>query len=446
MSFQSAEKLVEFGRQHIARGISRSTNLVIQQAKGSYIYDVQGKKFLDFSSGIGVTSLGHCHPKVVKAVQEQAAKLNHGQVNIMFHKPMLDLIGKLKPVMPSTQFDSFFFWNSGAEAVEAAVKLARHATKKQNVIVFQGGFHGRTFGTMSLTTSKTIYSAGFGPLMSGVYVAPYPYCFTCPIHRAVPQKYDRINCCDNPIEQVELLLKQQTAPDETAAMIVEPILGEGGYVVPPKSFFPKLREICTKNNILLICDEVQTGFGRTGKMFATEHFDVMPDIMVMAKGIASGFPLSGIVSNKKLMDTQPAGSMGGTYAGNAVSCAAAIATLEVFEEERILENVNNRSSQLFSLLNSRIKPLLPPHIGLDIRGLGLMVGLEFTGVPRGFVTAVSREAFETHDMIILTTGIYETLRLIPPLTVTADEISGGVEKLSNAVEVVLKKLAKDGNI
>lgn len=443
---QSAKQLAEFGKQHISRGISRSTNLVIERAKGSYLYDVQGKKYLDFSSGIGVTSLGHCHPKVVKAVQEQAAKLNHAQVNIVFHKPMLDLIGKLKPVMPSTQFDSFFFWNSGAEAVEAAIKLARHATKKQNLIVFQGGYHGRTVGTMSLTTSKTIYRGRFGPLMPGVHVAPFPYCFTCPVHRAVPQKHNVINCCDNPIEQVELLLKQQTTPDETAAVIVETILGEGGYVPPPKSFFPKLREICTKNNILLIVDEVQCGFGRTGKMFAIEHFGIMPDILVMAKAIASGFPLSCIVSSKELMDTQPPGSMGGTYSGNAVSCAAAIATLEVFEEEKILENVNNRSSQLFSLLNSRVKSLLPPHIGLDIRGLGLMVGLEFTGVPHGFVASVAKAGVENHDIILLTTGIYETLRLIPPLTVTADEINDGVERLSQAIDMTLKKLEKDGNI
>ncbi|CAG8830330.1 15448_t:CDS:2 [Gigaspora margarita] len=414
---QSAKQLAEFGKQHISRGISRSTNLVIERAKGSYLYDVQGKKYLDFSSGIGV--------------------------NIVFHKPMLDLIGKLKPVMPSTQFDSFFFWNSGAEAVEAAIKLARHATKKQNLIVFQGGYHGRTVGTMSLTTSKTIYRGRFGPLMPGVHVAPFPYCFTCPVHRAVPQKHNVINCCDNPIEQVELLLKQQTTPDETAAVIVETILGEGGYVPPPKSFFPKLREICTKNNILLIVDEVQCGFGRTGKMFAIEHFGIMPDILVMAKAIASGFPLSCIVSSKELMDTQPPGR---TYSGNAVSCAAAIATLEVFEEEKILENVNNRSSQLFSLLNSRVKSLLPPHIGLDIRGLGLMVGLEFTGVPHGFVAAVAKAGVENHDIILLTTGIYETLRLIPPLTVTADEINDGVERLSQAIDMTLKKLEKDGNI
>ncbi|KAF0521371.1 putative 4-aminobutyrate aminotransferase [Gigaspora margarita] len=204
-------------KEHISRGISRSINLVIERAKGSYLYDVQGKKYLDFSSGIGVTSLGensfffclakscmesyfHIVPKVVKAAQEQAAKLNHAQVNIGFHKPMLDLIGKLKPVMPSTQFDSFFFRNSGAEAVEAAIKLAR-------------GYHGRTVGTMSLTTSKAIYRGRFGPLMPGVHVAPFPYCFTCPVHRAVPQKHNVINCCDNPIEQVKLLLKQQTTPD-----------------------------------------------------------------------------------------------------------------------------------------------------------------------------------------------------------------------------------------
>ncbi|RHZ71191.1 hypothetical protein Glove_261g31 [Diversispora epigaea] len=436
----NANQLAEFGARHIARGIGRVSNLVIDKAKGSWLWTVEGKKYLDFTTGIGVTSTGHCHPKVVKAVQEQAAKLNHAQVNIFYHKPMLDLIEKLKAVMPSSKLDTFFFWNSGAEAVEAAVKLARHSTKKQNIIVFQGSYHGRTIGTMSLTTSKTIYKANYGPLMPGVYVAPYPYCFNCPIYKKLPDKYNINNCCNDPIDQIEILLKQQTAPQETAAMLIEPILGEGGYVSPPNNFYKELKKLCEKNDILLITDEVQCGYGRTGKMFAIEHFGVVPDIMVMAKGIASGFPLSGIVSRKELMDKQPPGSMGGTYAGNVVSCAAAIATLEVFEEENLLRNVDLRSSQILSLLDKKLKPLLPPQVNLDIRGLGLMIGIEFKGVPYGFASEVAKESLEKQDLIILTTSIYETIRLIPALNITEEEVVIGIKKLCKAVEMVVKRL------
>ncbi|CAG8581122.1 11970_t:CDS:2 [Acaulospora morrowiae] len=443
----SVKQLAEYGAHHINRGVSRMSNLVIEKAKGSWVWTVEGKKYLDLSTGIGVLSTGHCHPKVVKAVQEQAANLNHGQVNIMFHKPMLDLIKKLKPIMPASNLDTFFFWNSGAEAVEASIKLARQATKKQNIIVFEGSFHGRTIGTMSLTTSKTVYKVGFGPLMQpGVHVAPYPYCFKCPVHRAAPDKYHLNNCCNNPIDQIELLLKQQTAPQDTAAILIETVLGEGGYVQPPKSFFPKLKEICDKNDILLILDEVQCGFGRTGKMFAVEHYGIVPDIMVMAKGIASGFPLSAIVSRKELMDKQLPGSMGGTYSGNAVSCAAAIATLEIFEEEKLLDNINARSSQIYSLLDKKLKPILPSKVDVDIRGMGLMIGLEFTGVPSGFAASVAKESLEKQDMIILTTSIYETIRLIPPLNITEEEVDDGVERLCKALSVVLERLVKEGKV
>lgn len=246
--------LVQFGKAHIAKGIGRSTELVIEKAKGTFVYTVDGKKYLDLSTGIGVTNtgqclkdefeeeeenlnffLGHCHPTVVKAVQEQAANLSHGQVNIFFQKPMLDLIEGLLPKMPSPKLDTFFFWNSGSEAVEAAVKLARHATKRQNIIVFQGSYHGRTFGTMALTTSKTVYSAGFSPLMPGVHVAPFPYFQQWAVHKADPKKFTPEWCGEEALHQLELLLKQRSDPRDTAAILIEPIQGEGGYVVPPQS-------------------------------------------------------------------------------------------------------------------------------------------------------------------------------------------------------------------
>ncbi|CAO3646254.1 unnamed protein product [Cunninghamella blakesleeana] len=432
-------KLVDFGKRHIARGIGRSTELVIEKAKGTYVWSVEGKKYLDLTTGIGVTNTGHCHPTVVKAVQDQAANLSHGQVNIFFQKPMLDLIEGLTPKMPHPSLDTFFFWNSGSEAVEAAVKLARHATKKQNIIVFQGSYHGRTMGTMALTTSKTIYGKGFGPLMPGVHVCAYPYFQQWACHQADPVKFDADWCGKEALHQLELVLKQRSDPEDTAAVLIEPVQGEGGYVVPPKNFMQGLREICDKNNILLICDEVQSGFGRTGKMFAVEHFDVRPDIMVMAKGIASGYPLSGIVSRKELMDTQAPGSMGGTYSGNAIACAAANATLKVFEEENILENCNARSEQFFSTLREKVPSLLPKDIKVDIRGLGLMIGIEFLNAPKGFANDVAQEAFKL-DTIVLTTSIYETLRLIPPLNITKEETDLALERIVASIEAAAKKL------
>ncbi|KAI9315074.1 pyridoxal phosphate-dependent transferase [Dichotomocladium elegans] len=435
----SSAKYVDFAKQHIAHGIGRSTELVIERGQGTYVWDVDGKKYLDLTTGIGVTSTGHCHPKVVKAVQKQAANLSHGQVNLCFHKPMLELIEQLKPKMPAPELDTFFFWNSGSEAVEASIKLARHATKRQNIIVFQGSYHGRTFGAMALTTSKTVYSAGFGPVMPGVHVAPFPYYQQWAAHRADPSRFDAEWCAQESLRQVEILLKQRSAPEDTAAMLIEPVQGEGGYVAPPKSFLQGLRKICDKHGILLICDEVQSGFGRTGKMFAVEHYDVVPDILIMAKGIASGYPISAIVSRKELMDRQPAGSMGGTYAGNAIACAAAKATLDIFEEEKVLENCNARSKQFFEAFRTKIPDMLPKNVTVDVRGLGLMIGIEFFGVPAGFAGKVTAEALK-RDTILLTTSIYETLRLIPPLNITKEETDLAIERVLASIQAAVKGL------
>jgi 4-aminobutyrate aminotransferase len=307
------------GKQHLARGVGRMADIVMKRGQGSWIWTADNRKLLDFTSGIAVTNLGHCHPRVVEAAQKQVATLVHAQVNIGYHAPMLELTDRLLPLMPKG-LDSLFFATSGSEAVENAVKLARHATGKQNIMVMQGGYHGRTFGAMALTTSKTVYSAGFGPLMGGVKVVPFPYSLHGPIYNDEQMS----QWC---LDQVKLALKQQSAPSDTAAILLEPVLGEGGYVVPPKSFLQGLRRICDEHDILLIADEVQSGFGRTGEYFAIDgHFGVVPDILVMAKGIANGFPISGLASRKELTDRQPPGSMGGTYAGNAVACAAAIAT------------------------------------------------------------------------------------------------------------------------
>ncbi len=409
------------------------SDLVIDHASGSWMYTADGRKVLDFTSGIGVTNTGHCHPRVVAAAQEQVGKLIHGQINIVYHPPALKLAEKLREVVPAG-LDTFFFSNSGAEAVEASIKLARQATGRTNIIVFQGGFHGRTVGAMSLTTSKTIYRVGYQPLMAGVFVAPYAYCHRCPVKRAANLHPFEPGgeCCNNPLDQVRLLLKQQTAPQETAAILVEPVLGEGGYVMPPASFMQGLREICDEHGILLIADEVQSGFGRTGTFFAVEHFGVTPDILIMAKGLASGFPLSAIAARRELMDRWIPGSHGGTYGGNAVSCAAAAETIDVIRDEGLLQNAVERGEQLTDGL-TELQGRFPIA---DVRGAGLMVGVEFADdVAYGASGKVSKACLD-QDMLLLTTSIYETIRFIPPLTVSAEEIETGLRIFERALEQV----------
>lgn len=430
----SAAKLTEFGTRHVARGVGRLATEVMETGSGSYITMVGGRKYLDFTCGIGVANLGHCHPRVTKAVQDQVGQLVHGQQNIALQKPYLDLVEKLIPLMPHKSLDTFFFWNSGAEAVEASVKLARHATKKQNIIVMQGSYHGRTFGTMAMTRSKTIYGEGFAPFMPGCFSVPFTYCAQCSVAKHAGGKFSYDNCCMDPIEKLEVLLKTETAPSDTAAIIIEPVLGEGGYVPAAPGYLEKVRQICDKNNILLIFDEVQCGFGRTGKMFASEYWGVRPDIMVMAKGIANGFPLSGIVSSKELMDTQKPGSMGGTYGGNAVACAAGIAVAEAFKEEKILDNVNARGKELKDTLMAAWQDSKTKHMIHDVRGLGLMLALE-CAPGKGYATKIQNKCKEK-GMLVLTTSIYDTLRLIPPLNISQEEMSKGCQIIKEAIEEV----------
>ena len=404
---------------------TRYTPIVAERAVGAYVYDRDGTRYLDFTSGIGVTNTGHCHPKVVRAIQEQAAKLLHGQVNIIFHPPLLELAEELRTIVPQG-LDCFFFSNSGAEAVEGAVKLARHATGRPNVIVFQGSFHGRTALTMALTTSKTIYRAGYQPLPAGGFVAPYPYAYR---YGWTPEETEAF--C---LRELELLLKTQTAPSETAAILVEPVLGEGGYVVPTPSFLKGLRRICDEHDILLIADEIQSGFGRTGKWFAIQHFGVAPDILTMAKGLASGLPLSGVAARRELMERWIPGSHGGTYGGNAVACAAAVATIRAIREECLLENAQRMGALLMGQLQSLQEEF--PVIG-DVRGLGLMIGAEFTdldGTPdKDLAKAVVKGCLERH-LLLLTCGPWDnTVRWIPPLVVTQEQIEEALVTFKDAL-------------
>ncbi len=413
---------------HISPVWTRLTHLVAERGEGCILHADDGREYLDFTSGIGVTNTGHCHPRVVAAVRDQAGKLLHGQANIVFHRPLLELAEELRSIVPPG-LDRCFFKNSGSEAIEAAVKLARIVTRRPNVIVFQGSFHGRTVGAMSLTTSKTIYRAGYQPLMSGVHVAPFPYAY-----RYGWEEQATVDWC---LEELRFLLLTQTAPEETAAMLVEPVLGEGGYVVPPKGFLQGVRQICDEHGIQLIVDEVQSGFGRTGRWFAIEHFGVVPDIMTLAKGLASGLPLSAVVARRDLMEAWPPGSEGGTYGGNAVACAAAVATIQAIREEGMVENAEERGQELVSGLR-RLQGQ-SSVIG-DVRGLGLMVGVEFTdtvGRPDKATAKAVQKACLEDRLLLLTCGTHDNvIRFVPPLIVSSREIEDGLARFERAVKKV----------
>ncbi|KAI0690122.1 pyridoxal phosphate-dependent transferase [Cytidiella melzeri] len=445
---ENHDSLVAFGKKHVTKGLARQVEGVIVKGEGSYVTYGDGRRFLDFTSGIGVTNLGHCHPKVSAAAAQQCMQLVHGQCSIGFTTPYLQLIERLLPMMPHSSLDSFFFWNSGSEAVEAAVKMARAITGKQNIIAMQGGYHGRTFGAMALTKSKTVYSEGFHPLMPGVYTMPFPFWH----HLGVPASTSPAELSASCLNQLNLLLLQQTSPRDTAAIIIEPVIGEGGYVPAPPEFLQGLRKICDDNGILLIVDEVQSGFGRTGKNFHIEYSGVRPDIMTCAKGLANGFPLSGVISRSELTDKLKPGSMGGTYAGNAVACAAAVAVADAFKEEHILANVQARSAELFKTLHAlQSNPTTSPVI-LDVRGQGLMIAVEFAspigtgahdpfrkpGVPERLASRVAKRCQEK-GMLILTTSVYEVIRFIPPLNISREDLEKGAQIFAEAVEEIVRE-------
>jgi 4-aminobutyrate aminotransferase len=405
--------------------------LVAERGEGPYLYTTDGRQYLDFTSGIGVTNTGHAHPRVVQAVQAQAARLLHGQVNIVYHRPLLELIGELRSVLPAA-LDTFFFSNSGAEILEGAVKLAKAATRRPNLIVFSGSFHGRTHLTMAMTTSKTIYRAGYQPLVPGIFVAPYPYAFK--------YGWDEAAAVDYCLRELKQLLKGQTAPDETAAVVIEPVLGEGGYVPAPARFLQELRELCNHYGILLIADEVQSGFGRTGRWFGFEHAGIVPDVVAMAKGLASGLPLSALAASAELMAKWPAGSHGGTYGGNAVACAAAAATIQVLRDEGLPDNARGMGAVLTAGLRRLQEDF--PEIG-DVRGPGLMVATEFSrpGPAAGSrpepwperAKAAVQAAF-AEGLLLLTCGSYDNvIRWIPPLVVNEAQVKEALGRFEKAM-------------
>lgn len=424
-----AEKLnknaayLDMDDQYVNPVLSRTARIVAERAQGSYIYDMNGDAYLDLSTGIAVCNVGHCHPKVVAAIQKQAAELIHTSVTV-HHKRYIELAKKLTEIAPST-LDSVFLANSGAEAVEGAVKLARYVTGRPGIINFRGSFHGRTMLTMALTTSKLYYREKYEPLPGSIFTVPFPYTYRSHL-RDNPQA-----CVEDTFEHIDTLFHQFIHPEQVAAFIVEPVQGEGGYVVPPKGFLKRLREVADKNGILLIIDEVQTGFGRTGKMFACEHEPVEPDIMLMAKGIAGGMPLSGFIARRDLTSKWPAGRHGSTFGGNPVSCAAALATIEVLEEEKLVQRAAKVGAEMLQRLQKFAAG--KQHIG-EVRGLGMMIGIEFDdkdGRPSKEIAEKVAERCIEQKLIVLTCGIRgQVIRLIPALNISDSE----AEKAMDIVE------------
>ncbi|MGC5627652.1 aspartate aminotransferase family protein [Georgenia sp. Z1344] len=392
--------------------LRQATPVVVDHGRGSELFDSDGRRYLDFTAGIGVTSTGHCHPRVVAAAQEQVGSLIHGQYTTVMHRPLLELTERLGEVLPEG-LDSLFFANSGSEAVEASLRLARQATGRPNVVVFHGGFHGRTVAAASMTTSGTRFSAGFSPLMAGVHIAPFP--------TAYRWGWTEEEATDFALRELDYLFATVTSPRETAAFVVEPVLGEGGYIPGNTRFFQGLRERADEHGILLVLDEIQTGFGRTGRFFGHEHFDVRPDVMTIAKGLASGFPLSGIAASTELMSKAWPGSQGGTYGGNAVACAAAVATLDVIQDEGLVANAAERGTQLLD----GVRAAATDAVG-DVRGLGLLVGSEFVtadGGPDTAKAAAAQKLAATKGLLMLTCGAHmNVVRMIPPLVVTEAQV------------------------
>ncbi|WP_304452732.1 aspartate aminotransferase family protein [Nocardiopsis sp. YSL2] len=410
----------------LSPALKQATPVVAARGEGVHIYDEDGRRYLDFTAGIGVTSTGHCHPRVVAAAQEQVATLIHGQYTTVMHRPLLRLTERLGEVLPEG-VDRLFYVNSGSEAVEAALRLARQATGRQNAVVFQGSFHGRTMGAASLTTSGVKIRAGIGPLAPGVVVSPFPYAYRLGLSEAEAVEYA--------LKELDYQFATVTSPKDTAAVFIEPVLGEGGYVPVPDAFLQGLRERADQHGFLLVMDEVQTGFGRTGTFWGHEPSGVRPDIVITAKGLASGFPLSAIAAPNAIMEKAWPGSQGGTYGGNAVSCAAALATLDVIQEEGLVENAARQGERLREGLEKVAGA--NPVIG-DVRGRGLMLGNEFTaadGSPDGATALRAQQAAAENGLLLLTCGpAGNVVRMIPPLVVTGDQVDTAVSLWAASVE------------
>jgi len=427
-----AQALLERDQRYVSPSYTRIYPLVVERGSGAVIQDVDGNLFLDCTAGIAVAATGHCHPQVVAAIKDQADKLLHMSGTDFYYQPQIDLAERLGELGPGPGRRRVFFTNSGAEALEAALKLARWHTHRSRAIAFFGAFHGRTYGAMSLSGSKLVHRRGFSPLVPDIHHVPYPRgCHDC-------DAPDAGCACVTQIE--ETIFKRIAPPEEVAAIFVEPIQGEGGYHVPPRGFLPALRELCDRHGMLLVVDEVQTGMGRTGKMYAVEHWRVDPDIICLAKGIASGMPLGAIVARDKVMDW-PSGSHASTFGGNPVSCRAALATLDQLQGG-YMANAAQRGAQLLAGL----RELNQRHrIAGDVRGLGLMVAMDVVRADDGRTLdhdsrdAIIQAAFH-RGLLLLGCG-EAAIRFCPPLCITAEQIDTALHILDGVLSASVKAQA-----
>jgi len=405
--------------------LPRAYPLVPRRALGSVVEDADGNLFLDCNAGIAVTSTGHCHPRVVAAVQQQAGELLHYSASDFYLPIYSQMADALAATAPMSGPVRVFLTNSGAEAVEGALKLARYATGRPYVISFFGAFHGRSYGAMTLTASKAKYHQGFGPLVPGVLHAPYAF------NQVDPDTGARTHDPEETFSYLEdVLFRYQVAPSEVAAIFVEPVQGEGGYIVPPAEWLVRLRELCDKHGILLVADEVQSGMGRTGRMWAIEHSGVQPDVLVSAKGIASGLPLGAFMARAPLMEKWGAGAHGSTYGGSPVPCAAGLATLEVIQSEGLLDNASAQGSFLLDGLRELWRA--HPETITDVRGVGLMIGIELR-TPE-LAELVQLRAFE-RGLLVLECG-ESSIRVSPPLVITRDQAAAALKILAEVFGAV----------
>ena len=419
--------LVKRGKKVLTPALAFDTQVVAVKAEGCWVEGDDGKKYLDFSCGTVVTNIGHRPPRVVKAAQAQLERFIHAGC-VFYYDSVVKLFEELTRITPG-DIDMFFVANAGVEAVEGSLKLARWVTRRGGIICFRGAFHGRTLGAISITSSRVHYRKRYEPLLPSVYRTPYPYCYRCPMG----QKEGK--CSLECFQYLETMMDQDIPTTDIGAVIMEPILGEGGYVVPPKSYMERLRELCDRHEFLLIFDEIQSGMGRAGKWFACEHFGVVPDIICIAKGIASGFPLSAFGASKKLMQDWPPGAHGTTFGGNPISCAAAVATIETIREDKLLEKCQELSPWIIEKLKKLQEKY--PVIG-DIRGLGYMIGIELVHEdkkPAPELTSRLLKLCLEEGLILIGCGTWSNvIRFIPPLIVTREELEKGLTILDKAFQ------------
>lgn len=426
-----AKELLELKEKYVPLGVYLTVPTFIKRGEGAVIEDLDGNILIDFAGGIGVLHIGYSHPEVVEAVKTQAEKYFHTSINVVLYESYIKLAQKLAEITPGDYHKKTMFVNSGAEAVENAIKIARKYTGKTDIISFEGAFHGRTLMTMSLTSKVKPYKFGFGPFAPGVYKLPFAYCYRC------SYGLERETCNLRCAERLEEIFVTVTSAEDVAAVILEPIQGEGGFIVPPKEFVTRIKEICEANDVLLICDEIQSGFSRTGKMFACEHWDVMPDIITMAKSLAGGMPLSAVTARNEIMDAVHVGGIGGTYCGNPLACEAALKVIEIMEKE----DFPLKAQKIGKICMERLKEMEAKYeiIG-DIRGIGAMIGVELvkdraTKEPAVEETnQIINEAYE-NGLVLLKAGMYDNvIRFLMPLVITDDQLNAGLDIVEKAIK------------